>query len=120
MKKNLIFIVLTLSCWAFGNIQQTDSLSFGNNVSANGNSSIGIGNGIQSVSFQEVVVGAFNDYSAFSTPNSASWTATDPIFVIGNGSSSSSRSNALFILKNGDIFIPKPQGDIPMGEYGNQ
>jgi hypothetical protein len=51
------------------------------------------------------------------------WVATDPIFVIGNGTSSTSRSNALVVRKNGDVEIagkvtmPR-QGDISMGVFG--
>jgi hypothetical protein len=42
-----------------------------------------------------------------------------PIFIVANGASASAsaRSNALEVLANGDIIIPKPQGDISMGIY---
>lgn len=56
--------------------------------------------------------------------DSDSWVATDPIFIIGNGTGTSSRSNAFVVRKNGDVEIkgnitaPR-QGDILMGEFGN-
>jgi hypothetical protein len=37
--------------------------------------------------------------------NSTTWVAADPLFVIGNGTSSGSRANALMILKNGNVGI---------------
>lgn len=40
-----------------------------------------------------------------------------PLFVVGNGSSASSRSNAFEVRANGDIIMTKPQGDISMGNY---
>jgi hypothetical protein len=42
-----------------------------------------------------------------------------PLVLIGNGSSSASRSNAMEVYDNGDVTIPKRQGDILMGEFGN-
>ena len=52
-----------------------------------------------------VLVGKHNDVSEY----------TDPIvFSVGNGTSSSNKSNALTVYANGDIIINKVQGDIPM------
>lgn len=51
-----------------------------------------------------------------STGPSAS--TSPPLFVVGNGESTSSRSNAFEVRANGDIIISKPQGDISMGIYG--
>ncbi len=41
-----------------------------------------------------------------------------PIFVLGNGTAQN-RSNALAVFDNGDVIIPKRQGDILMGEFGD-
>jgi hypothetical protein len=42
----------------------------------------------------------------------------DPVFVVGNGTDSDNRSNALIVKRNGDVVITKPQGNISMGIYG--
>lgn len=55
------------------------------------------------------VVGHYND---------TSWSSV--LFAVGNGGpGANERSDALVVLANGDIVIPKPQGDIAMGEFGN-
>lgn len=41
-----------------------------------------------------------------------------PLFVIGNGTEDVPK-DALIVKRNGDVIIPKPQGDISMGIYGN-
>ena len=41
----------------------------------------------------------------------------DPVFIVGNGTDDTNRSNALVILKSGDVIIPKAQGDISMGIF---
>lgn len=46
------------------------------------------------------------------------WIATDPLFVVGNGSSAANPNNAFTIYKNGNVIISKAQGDILMGEFG--
>ena len=52
------------------------------------------------------------------------WNLADPIFEIGIGDSPFEvwppvRKNALTVYKDGRITIPKRQGDILMGEFGN-
>ncbi len=88
-----------------------------------GASSVAAGEGIWSSSFRSVVLGSFNhEVGSYSQDV---WVPTEPIFVVGNGTGKPSdppakrNSNALVILKNGDIQIPKRQGDILMGEFGN-
>ncbi|MEK7257669.1 MAG: hypothetical protein AAB316_23130, partial [Bacteroidota bacterium] len=63
----------------------------------------GGGLGLLSKSFGEAVVGTFNtDY----TPASATtFNAADRIFVIGNGANSGARSNAMTVLKSGNIGV---------------
>jgi hypothetical protein len=54
-------------------------------------------------SYAEVVVGHFN---TIYTPNSTfGWSISDRLFVIGNGTDSGSRSNAMTILKRGYVGI---------------
>jgi hypothetical protein len=88
------------------------SIALGVNSLALGSSSIVIGRDLVA-GYQTVVIGAKNVPEGSITE----WVETDPLFVVGNGRESP--SNAFVILKNGDVRIPKRQGDILMGEFGN-
>ena len=69
-----------------------------------------------------LVTGRYNQEQGFASGN-------QPLLVVGNGVGDANsdgdeddpgeRSNALIVLENGDIIIPKPQGDISMGIFGN-
>jgi len=69
------------------------------------------------------VIGQRN--SSDSSQSSTEWRDQDELFVIGNGTGKPSdppevqNRNALVVRKSGDITIPKRQGDILMGEFGN-
>jgi hypothetical protein len=92
------------------------SLTFGNNNTASANNAIAGGlfsraSGQSSAAFGEqnvantfssFVVGRYND-----TLNGAAnaWVDTDPIFMIGNGTSGASRRNAMTVLKNGFVGL---------------
>jgi hypothetical protein len=78
-------------------------------------STILLGSGLISRHDNCTVVGKNNVSPVPTIPPSS----PSPLFVVGNGSSASSRSNALEVLDNGDIIITKPQGDINMGNYGD-
>jgi len=70
---------------------------------ASGESSFAAGHFLFSRSFGEAVVGIFStDYTPVST---SAFNANDRLFVIGNGSGASSRSNAVTVLKNGNVGI---------------
>ncbi|HOY32753.1 MAG TPA: tail fiber domain-containing protein [Bacteroidales bacterium] len=62
---------------------------------------MGIGTG--AYSYTETAVGSFNTIYTPGNPNG--WGTTDRLFVIGNGTSTSVRSNAVTILKNGNTGI---------------
>lgn len=79
------------------------SSSFGNSTIASGDFSTALGLSTTSQSYSSFVAGRYNIISGTTT----SWVATDPLFVIGNGSSTSVRSNALTVLKNGNVLINK-------------
>ncbi|MFN8886486.1 MAG: hypothetical protein ACK5WF_03425, partial [Cyclobacteriaceae bacterium] len=75
----------------------------GNNLASGLMSSIPGGRGLFARSFGETAVGLFNtDYTPAST---TSFNASDRLFVIGNGNDFSTRSNALTVLKNGNLGI---------------
>ena len=90
------------------------SYAGGINSTSSATTSITLGMGVNASSFEETVVGAYN--TPFSNPNASVWVPTDPVFVVGSGSSATSTSNAMTILKNGTILI-HPQGDLMMGAY---
>jgi len=77
------------------------TIAIGNVAKSLGTSSITLGNFITAHSRNEIVVGSWNtDY----TPNSVtSWHPLDRLFVVGNGPGS--KSNALTILKNGNVAL---------------
>lgn len=78
---------------------QSDTFIAGANNTVNGTKGAAIGIGLSSKSFSEIVLGTFNtDYTATSA---TVFNSSDRLFVIGNGASSGTRSNALTILKNG-------------------
>ena len=61
-----------------------------------------------------LVVGTSN-YFASSTPADER-----PVFTVANGGYNNVvDSNAFEVRYNGDVIVDKPQGDIPMGIYGN-
>ena len=90
----------------------------GNTVGVN---SIAIGKEAVSVSASSTAIGRNGDDSG----NSSEWIETDPLFIVGNGTGDPGdppdveRRNAFTVYKNGNVVIPKRQGDILMGEFGN-
>jgi len=51
--------------------------------------------------YASVAVGRYNTVSGSTT----SWTSTDPVFVVGNGSSSSNTSDAFVVYKDGTATV---------------
>ncbi|MCF6182597.1 tail fiber domain-containing protein [Lutibacter sp.] len=80
----------------------TNATAMGNNTTASGDISTAMGFQTKAESYISTVVGRYNLGGGSAT----SWTTTDPLFEIGNGSSSSNLSNALTVLKNGTITAP--------------
>jgi len=76
------------------------SFALGSNNRAEGMAAVAIGQSNIAQARNMVVFGRYNLYSG----NPGSWVPTDPLFVIGNGTSTE-RSNALTILKNGRMGI---------------
>ena len=79
------------------------SVAMGYNPKASGDYSSAIGAGVEAASYGEVAMGTF---STSYIPNSTtSWNSSDRLFVIGNGTASSARSDALVLLKNGNLGL---------------
>ena len=83
----------------------SSSASFGNSSQALGTNSVAMGTGTVSESYSSFVVGLYNKTS--DDFDKTGWEGTDPLFVIGNGSGKEEekRSNALTVLKNGNVGI---------------
>jgi hypothetical protein len=78
------------------------STAFGSNTTASGMYSLACGIETTAPSLCETAVGMYNTTYA---GNPSSLVTTNRIFVVGNGTGSSDRSNALTILKNGCVGI---------------
>lgn len=63
--------------------------------------SVAIGRYVRAQSYASVAVGSYNVGGGSAT----SWVASDPIFEIGIGNSSSTRANAMLVRKNGNVGI---------------
>ncbi len=91
---------------AFGNITVASGLnstSFGKSTTASGHYSTTIGENTVAESAYETVLGRWN--SDYSPTNTTGWSSFDRLFVVGNGTASNARSNAMTILKNGKVGI---------------
>ena len=86
------------SCQAEGD----NSTAIGFGSEALGNESLAIGNGVRADAFSEFSLGVNNTNGGGDSEN---WVATDRLLSIGNGSTASTQSNALVILKNGDTGV---------------
>ena len=82
--------------------EATNSTAIGFGSQAISDESTAIGNGIRTDSFSEFSLGSNNTNGG---GNKTSWVSTDRLLSIGNGSSAASPSNAMVILKNGNIGI---------------
>ncbi|MBN2858135.1 MAG: hypothetical protein JXN63_07015 [Candidatus Delongbacteria bacterium] len=79
------------------------SISLGSLTRATGYNTVAAGYSTTAQASGSVVFGRFNIVSGSQTQ----WIDTEPVFVIGNGSSEINRSNAFEILKDGTVIIPE-------------
>lgn len=81
----------------------SSSTAMGNGTKASGDNSTAIGEATMAKANNSLAIGRYNDTIAGADPNQ--WIPTDPILMIGNGTASNARSNALTVLKNGNVGI---------------
>lgn len=98
-----------------------NSTAFGNQTTAVGKYSLAVGYGCTANAYASTVVGTYNVIEG--TPGSL--VLTDPIFVVGNGTSSSSLSNAVTVYKNGTMklksnFYPDADNAATLGTSSNR
>jgi hypothetical protein len=91
------------------------ALGFGNSASGSYSTAMGYGNissgyyssalgrGTTAKSAYETVIGRYN--TDYVPANTTDWNTSDRLFVIGNGTSFSSKSNAITVLKNGNVGV---------------
>jgi len=104
------------------------SVALGGGDTASGSSSTVIGNGNTASGYYATASGRYTTASAYNSfvtgtynvggGSSTAWVSTDPLFEIGNGTSSTP-SDALVVYKNGNGILQgtlqiAPGGDIPM------
>jgi hypothetical protein len=80
-----------------------NSTSMGWNSIASGGVSTAMGYYTKAPSYCETVIGSNN--TTYDVGSMNSWNTSDRLFVIGNGASSSAPSNAVTVLKNGNVGI---------------
>ena len=85
------------------------STAMGGGTNAIGNYSTSMGGHTEVESYACLGIGRYNFVSSSYTPDS--WVATDPVFIIGNGTSSASRHNAVLVRKDGAVYFPDVYGD---------
>jgi hypothetical protein len=88
------------------------AMALGNKNTVTGQYAVTLGAFVTAQAFDSVVIGRWNVIEG----NSTSWQGTDPVFVVGNGTSDTARTNAMKILKDGSVLIPA-KGDLSMGSF---
>lgn len=79
------------------------STAMGYQTIASGKFSTAMGLGTKALSGYETVIGRWN--AEYTPHDSLGWNDNDRLFVVGSGSSSTNRANAITILKNGNVGI---------------
>jgi len=89
------------------------STVFGAGTRTDGEYSTALGQDTTAETYNEIVMGRYNTLQNPATTNKISWHAADRLFVIGNGTSATSRSDAMVVLKNGNTGIGTVGGNAP-------
>jgi len=97
------------------NTAATSSITVGtgNVVTIAATNSSTLGNGLTNGWGQCLLVGQYNTSAIKIT------TGPLPLFVVGCGTGTAAPQNAIEVYTSGDVVIPKAQGDILMGAFGN-
>ena len=79
------------------------ALAYGQSVTAEGDHSLAGGSHIVAKSYGEVALGQYPQIQ--NTPTTDSWVPDDYLLVLGNGTTAADSSNALTVLKSGEVGI---------------
>ena len=91
------------------------SVALGYSTVASGTLSVALGDRTRARSFAETSIGRLNtDYTPYAPRE---WDSRDRLFVIGNGATSNSRSDALIVYKSGNATL---QGTLTQGSDRNR
>jgi hypothetical protein len=77
------------------------STAMGYFTTASGTASTAMGDYTTAQPYASLAIGQYNVVNG----DSNNWVATEPLFIIGNGTDEANRSNALTVLKNGNVGI---------------
>ncbi len=80
-----------------------NSTTLGFETIASGENSVAMGLSNVSKSYASLSLGRFND--SINSSTKGVWVATDPLLILGNGTSNNARRNALVVYKNGNTDI---------------
>ncbi|MFT3979345.1 MAG: tail fiber domain-containing protein [Ferruginibacter sp.] len=78
-------------------------LALGSETEASGDFSTSMSIYSKSRAYASTAIGRYNDTTAGSSRNA--WVATDPLFMIGNGTANNARRNAFTVFKNGNTDV---------------
>jgi hypothetical protein len=82
-------------------VSNDKSVAIGQDNISRGDNSVTLGSNLIAPSFGEIVIGRYNQ--SYNPVSSTQWNSSDRIFTVGNGTSGNAESNAVTILKNGNI-----------------
>lgn len=100
----------------FGNAATGNySMSVGYDNSSAGDNAVAIGTTLTAPAFCQTSIGRWNQTL---TGTASSWILTEPLFVVGNGTASGARSNAMTILKNGNTGLGVSAPDATLDVVG--
>lgn len=95
---------LHAATFGYSNIAWSDrSMAIGDVSQTKGASSIALGRGANTHSYSEIALGSFN--TVYTPASATEWNGADRLLVLGNGPNDSELSNALTVLKNGNMAI---------------
>jgi hypothetical protein len=84
-----------------------NSLAMGNHTTTKAQNSVSAGFNTIAKSFAEVTIGQYNDTLAATSPDPGAWSTNDALFIAGNGTSNTTRSNAMTLYKDGALEVQK-------------
>src|ERR1044072_5308374 len=87
----------------------------GSSNTASGEHSFTFANFAEAPARNQVTIGQYNTTLA---GTSNAWVATEPLFVIGNGTAPGARSNAVTVLKNGKVGVGTTSPGAVFDVYG--
>ncbi len=96
---------------------RTASTVFGASNTVNSDGTLAAGIQLTANSYGGVYFGRYN--TEYTSANYQYWVSTDPLMVIGNGTSNTFRNNAFVVLKNGKVGIDVDQPTEQLDVNGN-